>query len=630
MYAALENVTKSFGAELILENVCGTVNEGDRIGLIGVNGAGKTTLLRVLLRELAPDEGGVSHRSGLSVGYLKQNSGLTGGNTVMGEMKTVFSAAIAAQKEMERLTEALAERPEDLALARAYDAAMSAFLAQDGYHIEVNIKKILNGMGFSDKDTETVVDTMSGGEKTRLALCKLLLKNPELLVLDEPTNHLDMDTLRWLEGYLGEYRGAILVVSHDRYFLDKVTRKTWELEDCCLNEYRGNYSAYKMQKAERTAFLLKEYEKQQNQIESMTDYARRNMARASTSNMAKSRLKQIEHIAPIKKPRERTPAPSFCFPAGRRAVADVLSVRELTLKVGREQKTIVSDISFEVKRGERLAVIGANGTGKSTLLKSLMGMLPQQGEVVWGNNTEIGYYDQENKDMNPNQAVLDELWKRFPALPEHSARGYLGRVLLIGDDVYKKVGSLSGGERAKLGFAILMAGEKNVLVLDEPTNHLDLSAREELERALRAYEGTLIFVSHDRYFVNALAERVLAVGGQRARLLEGNYDSYMAQLEREQAAGEGGRTADGQTSAPAEDGRSKNQKRQRQQQAKLRQEISGVEKRIAALEAELAELSRLIAEHPADFELLAESCARLEQVKVAHEQALEEWMQLAE
>ncbi len=623
MYVTIDKITKSFGADIIFENISVTINENDRIGLIGSNGAGKTTFLRVLNKEIQADSGNISYMANLTVGYLKQNSGLTSGNTVYEEMRSVFASAINAQKEMERLTGELEKSPQDMNLARAYDMAMAEFVAKDGYNIDVNINKILNGMGFSNHSKDTVIDTMSGGEKTRLALSKLLLQQPKLLILDEPTNHLDMQTLLWIEGYLTEYKGAVLVVSHDRYFLDKVTGKTWEIEDGELTEYKGNYSAYKIQKQERTTFLLKEYEKQVNKRESMADFAKRNIARASTSNMAKSRLKQIDQMDPIKKPKTHTPSPSFRFSSRKRSVQDVLEVKDVTLCVGSENKLLADEICTEVKRGDSVAIIGANGTGKSTFLKAINGNDFTSGEIYWGKNVEVGYYDQENKDMNAKHTALEELWKRYSGLPEQVARGFLGRVLIVGDEVYKKVESLSGGERAKLGFAILMAGEHNVLLLDEPTNHLDLLAREELERALKEYDGTLIFVSHDRYFINALANRVLLLEQQKMEEYVGNYDNYIIQKEAKKEVVE--KESEKKTGINV-----KNVKILRQQKAKLRIRLSEIEKKIAKLEEEEKELRILMEENSADFEKLEKICTRLEEISSEHEFAMEEWMMISE
>lgn len=622
MLLTLDNVSKSFGTDIIFENISVTVHEAERIGFVGANGAGKTTLLNLIAKQSLPDVGAVSYRSGLAVGYLRQNSGLQSGNSILKEMRGVFQDAIDARKKMEALAQEIADDPEDADAMRDYAAAESLFMARDGYNIDVNIKKVLSGMGFSDAQYNMAIDGLSGGEKTRLALAKLLLQKPDLLMLDEPTNHLDFATLAWLESYLMDYKGAMLVVSHDRYFLDRVANRIWDMDGGELTEYRGNYSSYKQQKTERLAFQLKEYEKQRNKIESMTDYARRNIARASTSKMAKSRLAQLSHIEPIKKPKMKVKAPSFSFEFDKKPVNDVLFVEDMSLCVGEEQKLIVSGINMDVKREERVAIIGANGTGKSTLLKSLLGKLEQRGDAVWGKNTLIGYYDQENKDMNPLSSALEELWGRFPSMPEQSARTMLGRVLLTGEEVYKQVSSLSGGERAKLGLAILMAGRFNVLVLDEPTNHLDLPAREALEEALKQYEGTLLFVSHDRYFVNALATNIIEIADGGMYCYAGNFDEYTEQHEklRVQETPE----AEGEETPKKTD----NKKEQRRQQAQQRQRVGEIEKRIAALEAEETELNATIAANPADFELLAEACKRLEEVKAEHEKVMEEWLEL--
>ncbi len=621
MLAALEDVTKSFGTDIIFEHVSLAIHADDRIGFVGANGAGKTTLLNVLSKNMEADMGNVIYAAGLSIGYLRQNSGLTGGNTVMEEMRSVFADAIGAHGRMEQLAQAMEEAPDDEALAREYARAQAVYEAQDGYHMDVNIKKVLNGMGFADVSGDMCIDGMSGGEKTRLALAKLLLKGPDLLILDEPTNHLDFTTLAWLEEYLAGYRGAMLIVSHDRYFLDKTVTKIWDMEDRQVQEYKGNYTAYRVQKEERTEYLLKEYGKQQNQIESMTEFARRNIARASTSNMAKSRLKQLENMDVIEKPRTGVKAPSFRFEYDKKPVNDVLAVEDLSLQVGDEKRVIAKDIEFEIKRGDRIGLIGANGTGKSTLLKSLLGMLEQDGDITWGKNVDVGYYDQENKDMGPNNIVLEELWRRFKAMPEQAVRGMLGRVLITGEEVYKQVQSLSGGERAKLGLAILMAGRHNVLVLDEPTNHLDLPAREALENALGEYEGTLLFVSHDRYFVNALADKIIEIKNGGITKFDGDFDSYMAAKKLMESV----------ESIPKTEAKTRqnNQKDVRRRQAMIRQKVSDLEKQIAALEAEEEELANTIAQNPTDFTLLASACERLETVRAKLDQIMQEWVELS-
>lgn len=628
MYATLEHVQKSYGAELILEDVTLTINEKDRVGLIGVNGAGKTTLLNILVKKLFPDNGSVTYKADLSIGYLEQNSGLQVHNTIWEEMRNVFSEVLAAQKKLDGLAHALQETPDDLTLQKKYAETLSFVEAKDGYHIDVNIKKILNGMGFFVEDYGKSIDALSGGEKTRLALARLILRNPELLILDEPTNHLDLNTLAWLEDYLSGYSGAMIVVSHDRYFLDKVTNKTWELDDYAVMEYRGNYSSYKVQKAERLEHQIKEYKKQSRQISHMQDYVQKNIARASTSTRAKSRLAQLSRMEVLKKPKIHVKTPTFSFPLDKQTGVEVLAVKDLKLAVGEEQKALADHISFDVKRGEKIAILGDNGTGKTTLLKSLSGKIRQrQGEIDWGKNVDIGYYDQENKDMHAENTALSELQGRFPSLLEYDARSILGRVLLIGDDVFKRVSSLSGGERAKLGFAILMAGKHNTLLLDEPTNHLDLAARESLESALKEYAGTLLFVSHDRYFVNALCARIFELDGQRLHDFSGSYEEFSNAKKQAEFNAEAS-TDTGDAPPHTANAKPANRKEERQIQAAQRLKVSALEKEIASLEQEEKNLQEMIGQNPCDYEVLNESCAKLESVKVRLEKLTAEWLEL--
>lgn len=623
MLASLEEVSKTYGDQLILSDATCRVHETDRIGLIGSNGAGKTTLLRVLLGEEEPDEGDVFLRGDTTVGYMSQNSGLEAENTIIAEMRSVFSDTLEAQERMELLAGRIELNPEDASLQKSYDAAMSTFLAGDGYNIDIKIRRVLTGMGFAERSDETVISTMSGGEKTRLALAKLLLQEPDLLVLDEPTNHLDMRTLRWLEEYLTSYKSALLIVSHDRFFLDRVTTSTWELEDGILDTYRGNYSAYRTQREARKKEQLREYEKQQIQIAELKDYIARNIVRASTAAMAKSREKQLEKMERVPKPKLHSPAPKFRFETTGRPWTEVLHVEHLDLSVGDEKRTIVEDIGFDVTRGERLAVIGANGTGKSTLLKELLEAAKSADQhITWGRGAVQGYYDQESRNLIPEAEAVSEVVRRIPGMTESEARSLLARVLLTGDDAFKQVEELSGGERAKLGLAILMGEPSNVLMLDEPTNHLDLPAREALEEALRNYDGTLLFVSHDRYFVNALADHVLAIEDGSAVLIDGGYDTYAASLEE--------RTGNSTREEPGAVQKQRPAREQRRARAERRASLSAVEKEIQALEQEEKELREVMADSSSDYEVLQEACDRLEIVSARHEKAMEKWLELSE
>lgn len=627
MLASFTDVTVAYGETEILKKVTANINAGDRIGLIGSNGAGKTTLLNTLVRRIRPEAGNVVHKTDLSVGYLEQNSGLTASSTIIEEMRSVFRATLNARTKMREIAKKMEQDPGDTNLQMEYAHAQSAFEAGGGYDFEVEIKKILNGMGFADKAYETNIATLSGGEKTRLAIARLLLSDPELLILDEPTNHLDFKTLMWLENYLNGYKGAVLIVSHDRYFLDKLAKKIWELDEGELTEYTGNYTQYKQLKAEYVSWQMKEYEKQSRQIAHMEDYVARNLTRASTAKSAQSRVKQLSRLTRIRKPKTGVRAPSFRFEFSQRPVNDVLEVRGLDLAVGREEKMLARDVNLEMKRGAKAAVIGDNGTGKSTLIKRLIAAArePEDG-IIFGKNTLVGYYDQENKNMTPEKTVLQEVWDAYPSLLEYGARSMLGRVLMTGEEVYKHIGDLSGGERAKVGLALLMCGEYNVLLLDEPTNHLDLPARESLEAALKKYEGTLLFVSHDRYFINALAERIYEISNGKVNEFDGTFDEY--QQEKERAEHPEDERKDVRATTVQDATGVKNPRQRRAEEARRRERISRLERKIAEAEAREAELGKMIAENPSDFELVGKCCAEMEELKELHEALLEEWVSL--
>lgn len=629
MLVSFTDVTVAYGDAIILKNISANLNAGDKIGLIGANGAGKTTLLNTLVKRTLPESGSVTHKSGISIGYLEQNSGLNGENTIIAEMRSVFHEALAAKEEMRRLEREMNAHPEEQGLQRDYVRAQAVFDAQDGYQIEVNIKKILNGMGFSDKAYNTSIATLSGGEKTRLAIARLLLMDPELLILDEPTNHLDFKTLMWLEGYLRGYKGAVLIVSHDRYFLDRLAQRIWEVEDHELTEYTGNYTQYKQLKAEYISFQLKEYEKQSRQIAHMEDYVARNLARASTAKSAQSRVKKLSSMERISKPRTHVSAPSFSFDFSVRPAGDVLTVNDLTIAVGEEKKVLAREVNMELRRGQKAAVIGDNGTGKSTLIKLLMQQAgkPADEHIVFGKNTIVGYYDQENRNMTPTKTVLSEVWDAYPSLLEYGARSMLGRVLLTGEAVFKRVGDLSGGERAKVGLALLMCGNFNVLLLDEPTNHLDLPAREALERALKEYKGTLLFVSHDRYFINALAEKIYEIADCKVSEFIGTFDEYQNVKEAAQQ-NDGQQNPKMQAKQEDETRLSVNPRQRRAEEAKRRQQLSALEKELRELDEQEKRLNEEIAQNPADYELLSANCAKLEALKARYDACFEEWMKL--
>ena len=632
MIISLENIEKSFGAAPVLRGVSARIEDADRIGLIGRNGAGKTTLLNILYGSLEPD-GGTVARADKTIGFLRQNSGLSSGNTIWEEMRSVFAPLLEAEWELRALEQQIAqtpvEDPDYSRLTARYAHLQGLFEQRDGYLIDVKIRTVLSGMGFADTDPQTPVEVLSGGEKTRLAICKLLLEQPELLILDEPTNHLDFRTLNWLEDYLLSYKGALLVVSHDRYFLDKICTSIWELENHELITYPGNYSRYVVLKEERLERQQKEWEIQQRQIAEMEEFIARNIVRASTTARAQSRRKALEKMELVERPRPPARPPKLRFTYRREPVKDVLTVENLTLAVGEgmEQRTLCSHLNFHVTRGEKIALVGANGIGKTTFLSALVGLIPpQSGRIEWGVNTEVSYFEQEEFGLHSNKTALDELWDRFPQKTEQELRTVLGNMGLTGDAVYKRVGELSGGERAKLKFAILTLRCGNVLVMDEPTNHLDLASKEALDKALQEYTGTLLVVSHDRYLLNKFPDKIAEMHPDGIQIYKGNYDSYLAAKNAQPPA-----PKPQPPEKPAKTS-SYRGKKQRSEEAARRREISLLEQEIEKLEGEIAQLQGEISspEVAADYQRLQQACDTLEEKQKAYDQALSRWSLLLE
>lgn len=640
MIISVENLTKSFGQEEILKNVNMTVNEKGRYGLIGVNGAGKSTLLKIIMGTLEYDSGELVKKPNLTVGYLEQNNGLMRGSTIIEEMRKVFSDVAEAEARMRRLEQEMAcisehDGEEYKRCAAAYSAAQAYFESRDGYNVDVKIKTVLNGMGFGDKDLLTEINVLSGGEKTRLAMSRLLLEEPELLILDEPTNHLDFRTLKWLEDYLADYSGAILAVSHDRYFLDKTVSHIYELERGRIFSYTGGYSEYTVRKAERIERETKEYEAQQLEIERLQTYVDKNMARASTSASAKSRLKTLENMEILERPEGALKPVRIRFEHTREPYKDVLTVHGLDVTVGEERKPLCGNIDFELKRGERVAIIGENGIGKSSFLKTVQGLIPfYKGEVEWGKNVSISYYEQENLNLDQDKIALNELWDRFPETPEAEIRRALGNVRLTKDDVFKPVKVISGGERARLALCIIMLEKSNVLILDEPTNHLDLASKEVLEKALTEYGGTVLFVSHDRYFLNKIPTRIVEIKRDGAVIYDGNYDCYRERCEAEETA----KREAAATAAYAAALESKSEprgfrtKEQRRADAERKTRVRELERLIEENEARISGLEEEMTREEvfSDYVLMNEKCTECEECRRKLEEFYEEWTALSE
>ena len=605
-----ENVTFGYDDKIILDKVSFTVNEGERIGFIGANGEGKTTLLRILTGQLIPDAGAVYKKSGLKWGYLEQNGGFESDGTVYGEMRAVFSDVFGAMDKLRETEKALSLAPfgsdEYRRLAAAYEGLEKRIAAADGYNADVKIRTVLGGMGF-EKAYDQKISTMSGGEKTRLKLCRLLLEEPEILFLDEPTNHLDVKTLFWLEDYLSSYKGAIFAVSHDRYFLDRTANKIFELENRRIFSYRGNYSKYKILKAERIAYEEKEYEKQQEEIASLKEYIAKNIVRATTAKSAQSRVKKLENMEMLEKPLPPPAPPRFSFAFTENCSEVALTATDLSLAVG--DKKLFGGAAFEIRRGEKVAVIGENGTGKSTLIRTVVeGNDPA---IRRGRYVKIGYYDQENARIDPNETVLGALWHKHTYMSQTQARSLLAQAKLSEEDVDKRVSALSGGERAKLSLVLLEAEKANFLILDEPTNHLDLAARESLESALKNFEGTLLFVSHDRYFIQNLADKIIEIEGGKVTEFKGTYDEFTDRKRADDAR----RAQVLQAEQPEKNAQSSyRSKADRAQEAKRKQRVRELEEKISVCEAEIDSINAEIAkpEIASDYKLLGEKCARLD------------------
>ena len=615
MLLTLENVSFGYDDKRILEHIDFTVSEGERIGFIGPNGEGKTTLLKLMAGVLSPDEGKIVKKSGLKIGYLEQNGGLESARTVYEEMQSVFAdvqRALQAQREIGRQMAEAAEGSDAFrALAARYEQLEKFVAARDGYNADVRIRTLLNGMGFAAMYDQKI-SAMSGGEKTRLKLCRLLLEQPDVLFLDEPTNHLDVSTLFWLENYLKSYRGAIFTVSHDRYFLDATVGKIFELENCRVRAFRGNYSKYKILKAEQYEHDLREYEKQQEEIAALEDYVARNIVRATTAKSAQSRVKKLESMERLEKPTPPPQPPVFAFTTTEKSEERTLSVENLSLRAG--EKQLLSSASFEVRRGEKVAVVGENGAGKSTLIRAIVrGTDPA---IRRGRFTRVGYYDQENADLDPEETVLGALWHRHTAMGQTQARALLARAKLGAENMEKRVSSLSGGERAKLALVLLEAQNANLLVLDEPTNHLDLQARESLEAALRRFEGTLLFVSHDRYFISALADKIVELEKGELKVYPCGYADYTAAKQEAAGRAEAAAKAEKAEERAAKKESSYRSKAERAEEAKRKQLLRQTEADIAAAEAEIAETEAEIArpDVAADYRRMNEACEKLNEL----------------
>ena len=635
MIVAIDNLSHSFDDKtFILRGIAARVDEQSRIGLIGANGAGKTTLLNIIGGDIEADSGTLALAKSKSIGILRQDGGLCGDGSIISEMQGVFGHLHQIEREMRRLEAEIAQTPPEgpryEEIHKRYSALQIEFEAGEGYHTGVKIATVLNGMGFGGVDPETPVSVLSGGERTRLAICKLLLTAPDLLILDEPTNHLDFATILWLEDYLAGYKGALLIVSHDRYFLDRLCGNIWELQNSELTVYSGNYSAYVRQKDEREQYIRREYEAAQREIAEMKDFIARNIVRASTTNRAKSRQKAMERLQEnLQKPKAAPKPPIIRFEKSRNPVSVVLTVEGLSVCVGDpgQQKQLISGLSLEVRRGEKLAMIGANGVGKTSLLRALLSDTQHEGTVEWGRNSDICYFEQGTDSFDEYKTAIEALWDIYPGEYEHTIRTTLARVGLTGENALKLVCVLSGGERARLKFAKLMLSRGNVLILDEPTNHLDLASKEAVDKALTDFDGTLIVVSHDRYLLNKFPDKILEMYPDGIKVYPGKYDDYIAKKQAVQAVQPERPAADDK---PQQNAGGYRTRKQRSEQAAHKRKLSELEGKIESLEVEIWRLEQEInsPEIVADYLLLQEKCAALEEKRLELECCLSQWSEL--
>ncbi|ACK93745.1 MULTISPECIES: ABC-F family ATP-binding cassette domain-containing protein [Bacillus cereus group] len=637
----VNGLSKLYGAETILANIKLEVQTKDRIALVGRNGAGKSTLLKIIAGELSHDGGEIIKPKDVSIGYLAQNTGLETSLTIWDEMLTVFTHLQQMETKLRKLeqemgkeenfsNEAIYER-----LLADYDQLQLNYKDQGGYQYEADIRSILSGLGFPVETHQTTISTLSGGQKTRLALGKLLLTKPDLLILDEPTNHLDIETLTWLEQYLQGYPGAILIVSHDRYFLDKLVTQVYEISNKESRRFVGNYSKYLDLKSALYDQEMKRYEKQQDEIAKLEDFVQKNIARASTTKRAQSRRKQLDRMELLTRPLGDSKSASFHFDIEKQSGNDVLQVKDAT--IGYEEDPIIEHVTMRLTRGDSVALVGPNGIGKSTLLKSIVNKLPLlNGNVSFGSNVSVGYYDQEQANLTSSKRVLNELWDEYPLQPEKEIRTILGNFLFTGDDVLKPVSSLSGGQKARLALAKLMMQKSNLLILDEPTNHLDLNSKEILENALIDYPGTLLFVSHDRYFINRVTTTVVELSTEGAQEYLGDYDYYVEKKNEmiERAAFEQQEQQENQ--APVQktvaqeklnylEGKERKQlERQRTRKIEeLEQNIVNLEEEIATLEDQLC-----LPEIYADYEKASEITTKKQTLQEQLETCMAEWEEL--
>ena len=623
-------IERSFAGEVLFDNINLQVDERDRIALVGKNGAGKSTLLKILVGEEEPTNGEINKKKDISLSYLAQDSRFESENTIYDEMIHVFDDLRRTEKQLRQMELEMGEKSgEDLnKLMSDYDRLSENFRQAGGFTYEADIRAILNGFKFDESMWQMKIAELSGGQNTRLALAKMLLEKPNLLVLDEPTNHLDIETIAWLENYLVNYSGALIIVSHDRYFLDKVATITLDLTKHSLDRYVGNYSRFVELKEQKLATEAKNYEKQQKEIAALEDFVNRNLVRASTTKRAQSRRKQLEKMERLDKPQAGKKAANMTFQSEKTSGNIVLTVENAA--IGYDGEVLSEPISLDLRKMNAVAIVGPNGIGKSTFIKSIVDQIPFiKGEKRFGANVEVGYYDQTQSKLTPSNTVLDELWNDFKLTPEVEIRNRLGAFLFSGDDVKKSVGMLSGGEKARLLLAKLSMENNNFLILDEPTNHLDIDSKEVLENALIDFDGTLLFVSHDRYFINRVATHVLELSENGSTLYLGDYDYYIdKKAEMEVSLTEEALTSN-QVKEPSPVNDYQAQKESQKEVRKLMRQIESLEAEIEELESQSQAISEQMLETN-DADKLMELQAELDKISHRQEEAMLEWEELSE
>ncbi|MBU9694949.1 ABC-F type ribosomal protection protein [Limosilactobacillus portuensis] len=632
------NVMRRFGADVLFHDINLQIQGHGRTALVGRNGAGKTTLLKMIAGITSPDEGTISKSKDLTIGYLAQDQGLDSQNSIWAELDLVFAPLHKMEKQIHQLEDQLASldpaTKEFQLTTEKYSQLQAEFKKRGGFEYESRMRGILKGFGFGEADYQTAINSLSGGQKTKLALAKILLQSPDLLILDEPTNHLDMNVLAWLEDYLKSYQGALLVVSHDRYFLDRVVSDIYDLDNHTLRHYTGNYTQFMQHKQEWLTAEWKHYEQQQKKIAKLEDFVNRNIVRASTTKRAQARRKQLEKMERLDRPETDDRSIHFHFHSDKDSGNEVLDVDHAV--VGYNDQKLAGPLSFSVRKPQRVGIIGPNGIGKSTLLKSILDRIPLiSGSIKLGANLQIGYYDQEQQQLHPEKSVLNEVWDDHPNIPEKDIRSLLGSFLFVGDDVYKLVHDLSGGEKARLELTKLSFKPINFLILDEPTNHLDIDSREVLENVINEFPGTVLFISHDRYFINQVATDVLDMSATGIKHYEGDYDDYLEAVNKELASTAGQEQQDSSTAKPKKSSAQQSYQQSKETQRarrKLQRQVDKLENQMASLEEQEQALQEQMSqpEIATDIGKLTDLQKQLNKLNEQSEEVELEWTSAAE